>query len=110
MSFLFPGQRTSDITHVGDLKPVRLQDVDPVWPAERPLFGSCQVSILVMENGFFVPLCFKVHCVRVPVVTMFVAAEYHVCGEGKRRESRYRIWAIWIKNNGKPIFSTVKQE
>ena len=37
------------------------------------------------------------------MVTVLVAAEYHVRGEGKRSESRYCIRAIWIKNNGKTI-------
>ena len=54
---------------------VRGHPISPMWailspsasriwirfgPRSAPCSGSCQVSIFVMENGFFVPLCFKV--------------------------------------------------
>ena len=104
---------------------VRGHPISPMWailspsasriwirfgPRSAPCSGSCQVSIFVMENGFFVPLCFKVTASVYP----WSPCSWLQSTMSAVRESGASPGTVFgpygSKTMEKPSFSMVKQE
>lgn len=85
---------------MGNPETVCLQDMDPVFSAER--------AVLIVVEGMDHRDCKgralfsggKVHRVRMAVVTVAMAAQHVAGGKRKGRKSRDGIWGVGIKDNG----------